>query len=114
MPVLSQNEHQDTTYARLLRSSSQITCQSHFYNETMVLPTSTASVESHRCFHSPKVNDAYCISPIFPQNLKIPPIFFQFVVFGLIYVFCFPPILTMSHLCIMLYTYRTPLGSPIQ
>src|SRR6218665_1667168 len=42
--------------------------------------------------------------------LNFPLIFVQFTFFGLIIdVFCFPPIFTMMHLCIMLYAYWTPL-----
>ena len=53
----------------------------------------------------------YKFSPYSCKIYKFPPIFFQLTFFGLglIYVFFFLPILTMMHLCIMLYTYWTPL-----
>src|SRR6218665_2429812 len=42
----------------------------------------------------------------------LPPIFVQFTSFCLICV-CFPsPVLTIMHLCIMLYAYWTPLLAP--
>ena len=49
----------------------------------------------------PTISAKFINFPIFSFNLSF---------FGLIYVFSFPPILTMMHLCIILYRYWTPLG----
>jgi len=43
----------------------------------------------------------------FRKIYTFPPISAKLTVFYL--RFCLPPILTMMHLCIMLYTYWTPL-----
>src|SRR6218665_938712 len=48
---------------------------------------------------SPLANDAYCIFSLFQQEILIFPIFYFF----------FLCTLTMMHLCIMRYTYWTPL-----
>lgn len=64
-------------------------------------------------------NDAYCIYPCFPKiskfplflpNLNISLYFRKILVFCLIDVFCFLPILTMMQLCIRLYSYWAPLA----
>ena len=49
-------------------------------------------------------------SPYFRKSYKLSPIFVQFVCFLPNLCFCFPHILTMMHLCIMLDTYWTPPG----
>ena len=51
-------------------------------------------------------------SPLFQKNLLIPHIFVQFPFFSCLRCLL-PPILTMMHLRIMLYTYWTPLHSII-
>ena len=57
--------------------------------------------------YSPKI---YKFPSYFRRIYTFPHSFVQFTFFGLIYVlFLLPPILTMMHLCIMLYTYWTPL-----
>ena len=67
----------------------------------------------------PQLNDAYRFFPPisakfvnFPVNLtkfKNLPLFSFNLRFSLNFRFLLPPILTMMHLCIMLYTYWTPL-----
>ena len=62
--------------------------------------------------------------PIFIKFLNVPPIsaksinflsiFVQFTIFCLICVFWHPPIMAMMHLCIMLYTFSTPLHADVQ
>ena len=47
--------------------------------------------------------------PQFPQHVKTPPYFGSIYVFLPDLRFLLPHILTMMHLCIMLYTYWTPL-----
>ena len=67
--------------------------------------------------HPPRPMMLIAYSPLFPQNLLISfPYFRKFInssrlvdFFGLIYIFCFPTILTMMRLCIMICTYWTPL-----
>src|SRR6218665_3672130 len=48
--------------------------------------------------------------PISAKFINFSPIFVKFTFFCVIYVFLLPAILSMMHLCSVLYTYWTPLG----
>src|SRR6218665_1570358 len=49
--------------------------------------------------------------PLYLSKIYKFPLFPFSLFFSLNYFFCFPSILTMMHLCIMLYMYRMPLQS---
>ena len=49
------------------------------------------------------------IPSYFCKIYTLSPHVHKIYIFCLVYVFCFPPILTMMHLCIMLYMYWMPL-----
>jgi len=51
------------------------------------------------------------ISPYFHKIHKFSPVLVELRIFLLNLRFFLPPILTMMHLCIMLYTYWTPLNA---
>ena len=59
--------------------------------------------------YSPYLDNFYKFPSISARFINVPSIFVQFWVFSVIYVFCFPPILSMMHLRIMLCTYWKPL-----
>src|SRR6218665_1664349 len=53
------------------------------------------------------------VLPIFTKYMNFVPIFVQFTFFCLIYIFLLPPILTMMHLCVMLYSYMDAPGGTL-
>jgi len=57
---------------------------------------------------SPIPTKTYKFPSLFPENLYVTPIFAKFKFFGLTYGVCFLPLLTVMHLCIMLYTTGYP------